>query len=88
MKIDHASGSAGGPAAAGPWGAAGTPKTHERMRRMAIKGTAPPQDAHAAAAEVRANSLLAVLDGPRTSDVAGGAGRRTGAGRRRQERDG
>jgi TonB family protein len=70
LKIDRASGSAGGPAAAGPSGAAGTPTTRERMRRVAIKGTAPPQDARAAAAQVRANSLLAVLDGPRTADVS------------------
>ncbi|HVZ89760.1 MAG TPA: AgmX/PglI C-terminal domain-containing protein [Polyangia bacterium] len=68
--MNHTSGSAGGPAAAGPAGAAGTPKTRERMRRMAIKGTAPPQDARAATAQVHASSLLAVLDGPRTADVS------------------
>jgi TonB family protein len=66
--LHDAAGGAGAPAAAKPSGQAGDRKApRSAAGRMAIKGTAPPQDARAAAARVHDNTLLAVLDGPRTS---------------------
>jgi TonB family protein len=59
-------GGGGAPAAAKPAGQAGDRKAHQ-AGHLTIEGKARPEDAHAAAARVHANSLLAVLDGPRAS---------------------
>ena len=75
-EIDHAlawlnkPGGGGSPAAAGPTGAAGSPKAPPVDGRRASKGPASPLDARAAAAQIRANSLLTVLDGPRGGSLA------------------
>jgi TonB family protein len=75
-EIDHTlawlskPGGGGAPAAAGPTGAAGSPKAPHVDARRATKGPASPLDARAAAAQVRANSLLAVLDGPKGGSLA------------------
>lgn len=74
-EIDHAlawlnkPGGGGSPAAAGPTGAAGSPKASHVDARRASKGPPSPLDARAAA-QIRANSLLAVLDGPRGGSLA------------------
>jgi TonB family protein len=58
------SGGIGAPAAPKPSGQAGDRKARQ-PGRLAMEGKARPEDARAAAARVRANTLLAVLDGPR-----------------------
>ncbi len=63
-------GGGGAPAAARPAGAAGSPKAPHIDGRRATKGPASPLDARAAAAQIRASSLLAVLDGPRGGSLA------------------
>jgi len=63
-------GGGGAPAAARPTGAAGSPKAPHIDGRRATKGPASPLDARAAAAQIRASSLLAVLDGPRVGSLA------------------
>ncbi|HLK88963.1 MAG TPA: AgmX/PglI C-terminal domain-containing protein [Polyangia bacterium] len=64
--------SAGGGAAAArrPAGAAGDRTSHATDHRMAIAGHARPEDVRALAARIRDNSILAMLDGPRTSALA------------------
>ena len=75
-EIDHAraltqaAGGSGSAAAAKPSGQAGDRRSHETSHHMTIRGTARPQDARAVAAQIHDNSLLAVLDGPRTSAFA------------------
>ncbi len=59
-------GGGGAPATPKPAGQAGDRKARQ-PGRLTIEGTARPEDARAAAARVHANSLLAVLDGPRAS---------------------
>jgi TonB family protein len=67
-SMHEAAGGSGAPAAAKPSGQAGDRKApRDANRRLAIKGTAPPQDARAAAARIHDSTLLAVLDGPRSS---------------------
>jgi TonB family protein len=63
-------GGSGSAAAAKPAGQAGDRKARDADHRMAIRGTAPPHDARAVAAQIHASTLLAVLDGPRTSALA------------------
>jgi TonB family protein len=66
--MHEAGGGQSAPAASQPSGQAGDHKApRDANRRMAIKGTASPLDARAAAARVHDSTLLAVLDGPRTS---------------------
>ncbi len=75
-EIDHAralaqaAGGSGSAAAAKPSGQAGDRRSHETSHHLTIRGTARPQDARAVAAQIHDNSLLAVLDGPRTSAFA------------------
>jgi TonB family protein len=66
----HAAAGGGAPAARGPSGQAGDRHARETNRRMAIQGTARPEDARAAAAKFRTTGILAVLDGSRSSPVA------------------
>ena len=69
--LHEAAGGPGAQAAAQPSGQAGDPKVRrDANRRLAVKGTASPLDARAAAARVHDSTLLAVLDGPRTSALA------------------
>jgi len=73
-EIDHAraqaAGGSGSAAAAKPSGQAGDRKSRDSAHHLIIKGNARPQDAGAVAAQIHDNSLLAVLDGPRTSAFA------------------
>ena len=75
-EIDHAralkqaADGSGSAAAAKPAGQAGDRRSHEMAHHMTIKGTARPQDARAVAAQIHDSTLLAVLDGPRTSAFA------------------
>jgi TonB family protein len=63
-------GGGGAPAAAGPAGQAGTPAAAKAAvdRRRATKGPAP-QNAAEAAAQVRRNPMLAILDGQRSASL-------------------
>jgi TonB family protein len=64
----EAGGGPGAPAAANPEGQAGAPNAPRSARgQMTFKGTARPQDARVVAARIHDSTLLAVLDGPRTS---------------------
>jgi len=70
-SLQQTSGGSGSAAAAKPSGQAGDRQAPRNANgRMAIKGTARPEDARAAAARVHDNTLLAVLDGPRSSALA------------------
>ena len=75
-EVDHAralaqtSGGSGSAAAANPSGQAGDRKSRDTAHHLTIKGTARPQDARAVAAQIHDSTLLAVLDGPRTSAFA------------------
>jgi hypothetical protein len=70
-SLQQTAGGSGSAAAAKPSGQAGDRKApREANGRMAIKGTARPEDARAVAAKIHDNTLLAVLDGPRTSALA------------------
>jgi TonB family protein len=73
-EIDHArdlkkvAGGGGSPAAPKPSGQAGDKRSRDsNHHRLAIQGTARPEDVRALAARIRQNSLLSVLDGPRRS---------------------
>jgi TonB family protein len=61
-------GGGGAPAAAGPAGQAGRPDAAKADRRRATKGSAP-QNAAEAAAQVRRNPMLAILDGQRSASL-------------------
>ena len=61
-------GGGGAPAAAGPAGQAGRPDAAKADRRRATKGPAP-QNAAEAAAQVRRNPMLAILDGQRSQSL-------------------
>jgi TonB family protein len=61
-------GGGGAPAAAGPSGQAGRPDAAKADRRRATKGPAP-QNAAEAAAQVRRNPMLAILDGQRSASL-------------------
>ena len=63
-------GGGGAPAAAGPAGEAGDRNAPEADHRRAVKGPAAPSNAAAAAALIRANPMLAMLDGQRPSALA------------------
>jgi TonB family protein len=65
-----AGGSAPSPRASGPSGTAGDRNARPADTRRATKGPALRQDARAVAAYVRANTMLAVLDGPRASALS------------------
>jgi TonB family protein len=68
LEMNDASGGSGAPAAVKPSGQAGDRRLpREANRHLTIQGTARPQDARAAAAAVHDNTMLAVLDGPRSS---------------------
>jgi TonB family protein len=69
-SLFQTAGGSGSAAAAQPAGQAGARKAPPVDRRMAIKGTVPPRDARAVAARIHDSTLLAVLDGPRTSALA------------------
>ena len=90
-EIDHAralqqaAGGSGSAAAAKPSGQAGDRRSRDTAHHMTIKGTARPQDARAVAAQIHDNSLLAVLDGPRTSAFADVLADGPAHGRRRQD---
>jgi len=64
-----AGGSSSAPAAT-PSGQAGDRKSRDSAHHLTFKGNARPQDARAVAARIHDSSLLAVLDGPRTSAFA------------------
>jgi TonB family protein len=67
----HEAGGSGSAPAAKPSGQAGDRKApRDANRHMAFKGTARPQDARAVAAQIHDSTLLAVLDGPRSSALA------------------
>jgi TonB family protein len=72
-EIDHAralkqaAGGGGSPAAPKPAGQAGDKRSRETNRRLAIQGTARPEDVRALSARIHQNSLLKVFDGPRGS---------------------
>ncbi len=65
-----ASAGGGAPAVRRPPGAAGERTSREVDRRMTVAGQARPEDVRALAARIRRNSILAMLDGPRTSALA------------------
>lgn len=70
-SLQQISGGSGSAAAAKPSGQAGDHKApREANARIAVRGTARPEDARAVAAKIHASTLLAVLDGPRTSALA------------------
>ena len=75
-EIDHArelqktAGGGGSPAAPKPSGQAGDKRSRDSNRRMAIQGTARPEDVRALSSRIRQNSLLSVFDGPRGSALA------------------
>ena len=75
-EIDHArdlhetAGGAGSPAAPKPSGQAGDKRSRDSNRRLAIQGTARPEDVRALSARIRQNSLLSMFDGPRGSALA------------------
>jgi TonB family protein len=68
--LTQAAGGSGSAAAAKPSGQAGDRKSRDSAHHLTIRGTARPQDARAVAAQIHDSSLLAVLDGPRTSAFA------------------
>ncbi len=63
--LAQAAGGGGSPAAPKPSGQAGDKRARETNHRLAIKGTARPEDVRALADRIHQNSLLAVFDGPR-----------------------
>jgi TonB family protein len=65
--LKQAAGGGGSPAAPKPSGQAGDKRSRDTNHRLAIQGTARPEDVRALSARIRQNSLLAVLDGPRGS---------------------
>jgi len=75
-EIDHArdlqktAGGAGSPAAPKPSGQAGDKRSRDTNRRLAIQGSARPEDVRALSARIRQNSLLSMFDGPRESALA------------------
>jgi TonB family protein len=66
LGLHSAAGGPGAPAAAEPSGTAGSPKALQADRRLAIKGPAAPTNAREAAARIRSNPMLALLDGAPT----------------------
>jgi TonB family protein len=62
-----ASAGGGAPAARHDAGKAGDRTSRQTDRRLTIAGQARPEDVRALAARIRKNSILAALDGPRTS---------------------
>jgi hypothetical protein len=60
----------GAPAARGPSGPAGDRHSRETNRRMAVAGTARPENAQAAAARIRTTGVLGLLQGAKDSPVA------------------
>jgi TonB family protein len=68
--LQQAAGGSGSAAAARPSGQAGDPKSRATAHHLTIKGNARPQDARAVAAQIHDSTLLAVLDGPRSSAFA------------------
>ena len=75
-EIDHArelqkpTGGGGSPAAPKPSGQAGDKRSRDTNHRLAIQGTARPEDVRALTARIHQNSLLALFDGPRGSALA------------------
>ncbi len=63
-------GGGGAPAARHPAGRAGDRTARATDHRLAIQGTARPEDARALSARIHKNSLLALLEGPRTSALS------------------
>jgi TonB family protein len=63
-------GGSGAPAAAGPSGSAGKPDAKPRAAHVALRGDPTAHDAASAAAEVRSHTILAMLDGSRSSALA------------------
>jgi TonB family protein len=70
LGLQQAAGGPSAPAAAKPTGQAGSKKAPDADRRLAIKGLATPTTAVEAAALVRRNPMLALLDGVRTGALA------------------
>ena len=68
--LQKPAGGGGSPAAPKPSGQAGDKRSRDTNHRMAIQGTARPEDVRALTARIRQNSLLAVFDGPRASALA------------------
>jgi TonB family protein len=68
--LAQAAGGSGSAAAAKPSGQAGDRKSRQPPHRLTFKGNARPQDARAVAAQIHDSTLLAVLDGPRSSAFA------------------
>jgi hypothetical protein len=64
-------GGGGGPkvATSGPTGTAGTPRSRPADARRATRGPATRQDARQVEAEIRANTILSLLDGPHIASV-------------------
>jgi TonB family protein len=63
-------GGGGSPAAPKPSGQAGDKRARDTNRRLAIQGTARPEDVRALSARIHQNSLLSLFDGRRGSALA------------------
>jgi TonB family protein len=70
LALHQPSGGPSAPGAAGPSGTAGSRKAPDVDRRLTLKGEATPATAREAAARIRANPMLALLDGAPMSALA------------------